>query len=46
MNNWNTFIEWRDEQGLKGLATEDEYNEYLSLVGERPESDKLSRKEL
>ncbi|PEC20602.1 winged helix-turn-helix transcriptional regulator [Bacillus cereus] len=46
MNNWNAFIEWRNEQGLKGLATEDEYNEYLSLVGEQPESDKLSRKEL
>ncbi|PHF10874.1 winged helix-turn-helix transcriptional regulator [Bacillus wiedmannii] len=46
MNNWNTFIEWRNEQGLKGLATEDEYNEYLSQVGEQPESDKLKGKEL
>ncbi|MBE7118616.1 winged helix-turn-helix transcriptional regulator [Bacillus cereus] len=46
MNNWNTFIEWRNEQSLKGLATEDEYNEYLSQVGEQPESKKLIRKEL
>ncbi|MDR4984626.1 winged helix-turn-helix transcriptional regulator [Bacillus cereus] len=46
MNNWNTFIEWRNEQGLKGLATEDKYLEYLSQVGEQPESKKLIRKEL
>ncbi|EJQ53517.1 hypothetical protein IEQ_01015 [Bacillus cereus BAG6X1-2] len=46
MNNWNAFIEWRNKRGLKGLATEEEYNKYLAQVGEQPESDKLSRKEL
>ncbi|HDR7598201.1 TPA: winged helix-turn-helix transcriptional regulator [Bacillus mycoides] len=46
MNTWERYLEWRQEKGYTGLSTEDQYNEFLSQVGEQPESEKLSRKEL
>lgn len=39
MRNWENFINWRNELGLKGLATEFEYNEFINQVGESPEAD-------
>ncbi|MDA2437929.1 winged helix-turn-helix transcriptional regulator [Bacillus cereus] len=45
-NTWDKYLEWRNEKGYIGLSTEDQYNEFLSQVGEEPENENLNRKEL
>ncbi|PFM62178.1 winged helix-turn-helix domain-containing protein [Bacillus cereus] len=45
-NTWDKYLEWRNEKGYTGLSTEDQYNEFLSQVGEGPENENLNRKEL
>ncbi|RVU64938.1 hypothetical protein BM74_06835 [Bacillus thuringiensis] len=48
MRNWETFINWRNELGLKGVATEFEYNGFINQVGELTEEDitKMEMQEL
>ncbi|SDZ84986.1 winged helix-turn-helix domain-containing protein [Bacillus nitratireducens] len=46
MNTWDKYLEWRNEKGYTGLSTEEQYNEFLSQVGEQLEGEKLNRKEL
>ncbi|OAK18683.1 hypothetical protein A6281_08245 [Bacillus wiedmannii] len=42
---WSDYLVWRAENGYTGLSTDEQYNEYLTEVGEPTENGKLSRVE-
>ncbi|MDX9635988.1 MULTISPECIES: helix-turn-helix transcriptional regulator [Bacillus] len=42
---WSNYLAWRNEQGLTGLSTEEEYNEFMNnYTGE--EAEKLTKQEV
>ncbi|PFN86617.1 winged helix-turn-helix domain-containing protein [Bacillus thuringiensis] len=43
---WRDYLEWRYQEGYKGLSTEGQYNEFLAETEAPEESEKMSRKEL
>ncbi|MEN8644472.1 winged helix-turn-helix domain-containing protein [Bacillus toyonensis] len=43
---WSDYLDWRTQRGYMGLSTEEQYNEFLTEVGESAENEKLSRIEV
>ncbi|MCU5658270.1 helix-turn-helix domain-containing protein [Bacillus cereus] len=42
---WSNYLAWRNEQGLTGLSTEEEYNEFAKSYTEQ-ETEKLTKQEV
>ncbi|MBJ7984775.1 winged helix-turn-helix domain-containing protein [Bacillus cereus] len=42
---WSNYLAWRNEQGLTGLSTEEEYDEFMNSYTEE-EAEKLTKQEL